>query len=592
MTTPTPTVYRKPYVEYEDPAKPQQTQLENAGGSAGSSTTPPAHANSKVEVFLALLALAMSFGSQLGVGSNMAPSILPQIAAAFGSDAVPLQAWTSAGWLLSTCVAFTVAGRLSDIFGRFYIITGSNLLAIAGFAICAFTSNFSVYIGGIIILGFAGGFAQTATAAASEIVPNKWRPAAIAFLELSIAPTGFLAGSTFSHLIVANTTYKWVFRLGMILCGVAFFLCLAFYRPPSNPMHDGRTKMARFLDLDFLGIFLFSSGMGVFLMGVVWAGGQYPAKDLHVILPIVLGLVTLGAFAGWQIKMGDRAIVPPRLFRGRTRSFTLPVIVHFVAGTVFFSQIALWPQQSGMFYTDSLIGVGILGLPPGVAVFVGGCLVGLFIPKLGPTNRQLQIATVMIVTATASMAALTPTSKAGAIACVVLANFPFHLIVNLCFLTVQFASDPEDLGIAVGLCGTGRSVGGSVGVSIYTTILQSRIPKVVPGRIAAAAVGAGLGSNVVSEVVAGLMAGNVAAVGTLSGVTPAILKELVTAMNNGYQKCFSTVYLSTLGFGICGIIASFFVIDIHNFFTDDVAVSLGQKDEGQAEGQLNEKGSV
>jgi hypothetical protein len=80
-----------------------------------------------------------------------------------------------------------------------------------------------VLIGGIILLGFAGGLAQTATAAACEIVPNKYRPVAIAFLELAIAPTGtqgatvfyaghgptltpragYLSGSTFAHLIVA-----------------------------------------------------------------------------------------------------------------------------------------------------------------------------------------------------------------------------------------------------------------------------------------------------------------------------------------------------------------------------------------------------
>lgn len=154
----------------------------------------------------------MTFGSQLGVGCNMAPSVLSQIAADF--DATPLQGWISSGWLLSTCVAFIVAGRLSDIFGRRIIITSSNVLAIIGYAMCAVTSDYSVrevlklpltnqvFVGGVIIQGFAGGLAQTATAAACEIVPNKYRPVAIAFLELGIAPTGYLSGSTFAHLIV------------------------------------------------------------------------------------------------------------------------------------------------------------------------------------------------------------------------------------------------------------------------------------------------------------------------------------------------------------------------------------------------------
>jgi MFS family permease len=311
----------------------------------------------------------MSFGSQLGVGSNMTPSVLAQIAAAY--DATAIQGWISSGWLLSTCVAFVVAGRLSDIFGRRMIITGSNVLAVAGFAICAFAPNFSVsrrlrftirnqvqtdadadanaaltargccptllpsclslvghaklahqvLIGGIILLGFAGGLAQTATAAACEIVPNKYRPVAIAFLELAIAPTGTqgLTQSDMSwayadsarrislridlcppdrrgksapmlappcwidvtfrchHSSVPSqySSFKWIFRLGMILCGVAFFLCLFFYHPPPPVYHLHKTRWQLMRELDYVGIGLFSAGLGVFLMGVIWAGGEY-----------------------------------------------------------------------------------------------------------------------------------------------------------------------------------------------------------------------------------------------------------------------------------------------------------------------------
>jgi hypothetical protein len=117
-----------------------------------------------------------------------------------------------------------------------------------------------------------------------------------------------------------------------------------------------------------------------------------------------------------------------------------------VAGTVFFGQIAIWPLQSAYFYVSDLLEVGVLGLPAGVAVFVGvscvfiggnakwltdqGCVIGPFIPKLGPTNRQLLIAITLMVASIASMAALSPTSKAAAIALQVLCNLPFHVIVS------------------------------------------------------------------------------------------------------------------------------------------------------------------
>lgn len=52
-------------------------------------------------------------------------------------------------------------------------------------------------------------------------------------------------------------------------------MCLAFYHPPAPPRHAGKSAWTLFLQLDFVGILLFSGGLGVFLMGVIWAGGEF-----------------------------------------------------------------------------------------------------------------------------------------------------------------------------------------------------------------------------------------------------------------------------------------------------------------------------
>jgi hypothetical protein len=46
-----------------------------------------------------------------------------------------------------------------------------------------------------------------------------------------------------------------------------------------------------------------------------------------VIVPIAIGLVTLVAFGFWQVFLGDKALMPPRLFKGKSRTFTLPIVV-------------------------------------------------------------------------------------------------------------------------------------------------------------------------------------------------------------------------------------------------------------------------
>ncbi len=48
--------------------------------------------------------------------------------------------------------------------------------------------------------------------------------------------------------------------------------------------------------MDFVGLFLFSGGLAVFLIGLAWGSGTYPWKSAHVIATIVVGAVVLIIF--------------------------------------------------------------------------------------------------------------------------------------------------------------------------------------------------------------------------------------------------------------------------------------------------------
>jgi hypothetical protein len=132
------------------------------------------------------------------------------------------------------------------------------------------------------------------------------------------------------------------------------------------------------------------------------------------------------------------------------------------------------------------------------------------------------------------------------------------------------------VGIAVGLCGAGRSFGGCIAVSIYLTILGSWIPEELPPAIAGAVSSSGLSASTTSALIALLMSGNVTGAAGLPGMTDAILQQAIAGMNLGYQRCFKVVYLSTLGFGVFGILAAYFVLDASHHFTNHTAVSLSR----------------
>ena len=74
--------------------------------------------------------LGLSTVAPITIGVLVVPSILVNIGEALG-DTTDVS-WIPGGWAISSSVSFCVAGRLSDIFGRRYIIMLGQFLAIIG----------------------------------------------------------------------------------------------------------------------------------------------------------------------------------------------------------------------------------------------------------------------------------------------------------------------------------------------------------------------------------------------------------------------------------------------------------------------------
>jgi Fungal trichothecene efflux pump (TRI12) len=67
------------------------------------------------------------------------------------------------------------------------------------------------------------------------------------------------------------------------------------YHPPTyNQLHvQGKTKRQQMAELDYGGIFLFTAGMVLFLIGLSWGGTVYPWKSAQVLCTLLIGIATL-----------------------------------------------------------------------------------------------------------------------------------------------------------------------------------------------------------------------------------------------------------------------------------------------------------
>lgn len=132
-----------------------------------------------------------------------------------------------------------------------------------------------------------------------ELVANKHRAVLTGFLFLTTCPLAAF-GPLIARCVAAYTSIGWRlnYHLNLISNSIAVILFYICYHPPSHKqLHEGRTVKQDLKDLDWIGIFLYSTGLTSFILGLSWGGGLYPWASYHVLVPLILGFFVLAAFA-------------------------------------------------------------------------------------------------------------------------------------------------------------------------------------------------------------------------------------------------------------------------------------------------------
>jgi MFS family permease len=108
-----------------------------------------------VRTLLAFVALCLSI-FLVALDTVLIPTALPTIALSFHiRDS--LYAWIGSAYLLANAASVPFWGKLSDIFGRKYVILAADLIFLVGSIVCAVSTNATMLIAGRVIQGFGGG---------------------------------------------------------------------------------------------------------------------------------------------------------------------------------------------------------------------------------------------------------------------------------------------------------------------------------------------------------------------------------------------------------------------------------------------------
>ncbi len=278
----------------------------------------------KARSWRALIALCVGLFLTLMDQSLVAVS-LPRIAEDLGGD-LNQTIWVSAVYLLTFAVPLLATGRLGDHFGqRNVYLAGMAIFVLAALA-CALAPSMGWLIFFRALQGFGGSLINPQPLAIiNRVFPYHRRGAAMGVWS-AVAGSAGLFGPVLGGLIVGFADWRWVFAVYVPL-GVISLLTVALWVPRMPTARDSR------IDLGSAAYSLLA------VLGVVFALQQGPELGWNMLIwgSLLAGLAILALFLRRQRQLGDRALMPLRLFRNR--NFGNGVVAVFTLG------FAVYPVQ-------------------------------------------------------------------------------------------------------------------------------------------------------------------------------------------------------------------------------------------------------
>ena len=93
----------------------------------------------------------------------------------------------------------------------------------------------------------------------------------------------------------------------------------------------------------------------------------------------------------------------PRRLGQAPRTLALTLLITFISGANFFSILMFWPTQAFNVYGHDPVGLGIRGLPVAFSILAGACVVLWLLSVCRGRNKELMIASSVLMTAGMAM---------------------------------------------------------------------------------------------------------------------------------------------------------------------------------------------
>ncbi|MER7204545.1 MFS transporter [Streptomyces sp. CB01635] len=377
------------------------------------------------------------------------------------------------------------AGSSADRYGRKKMLAAGLVLFGAGSLVAGLAQSTGQLIAARAGMGIGGALLMTTTlAVVVQIFDDKERVRAIG-LWATVNSLGFAAGPLIGGVMLDHFWWGAIFLINIPVAVIGLIAVIALVPESKNPLGDRP---------DLVGALLSTVGM----TGVVYAiisGPQHGWTSAHVGISALVGLVVLGAFVVWELRI-PYPMLDMHFFRNQqfTGAVAGAILVAFGMGGSLF----LLTQHLQFVLGYGALEAGLRTAPMALTVVVLN-LTGVgarILPKLG-TPATIATGMSCLAAGLAAIALLGGDSYGGMLLGLVVMGAGISIAMPAMANAIMSAIPPEKAGVGAGVNGTLAEFGNGLGVAVLGAVLNSRFAALVsvsaaslPAALAAAKSGA------------------------------------------------------------------------------------------------------
>nr|WP_262491014.1 DHA2 family efflux MFS transporter permease subunit [Mycobacterium simiae] len=287
-------------------------------------------------------------------------------------------AWTMTGYTLAMATVIPITGWAADRFGTKRLWMGSILAFTLGSLLCSLAPNILLLIVFRVVQGVGGGILMPLgfTILTRVAGPKRLgRMMGVLGVPMLLGP---ICGPILGGWLIGAFSWPWIFLVNLPI-GLITFILSAIVFPK-----DRSAQSQRF---DVIGVLLLSPGLATFLFGVSSIPGRDTVADRNVLVPAIIGLTLIAAFAWHAWHRADHPLIDLRLFNNRV--FAQATVTLLLFGAASLGTVLLLPSYLQQVLHQTPMQSGVHLIPNGLGAMLTMPFAGAFMDRRGPGKSVL-----------------------------------------------------------------------------------------------------------------------------------------------------------------------------------------------------------